>query len=133
MPPPAAAASAWATTRAACVATTDAGYYRWTQWIFLQIFNSWYDPDADRARPDRRAGRRARQTGSRRPDPRRRRRGPTLDEAERRAVVDAHRLAYLAEAPVNWCPGLGTVLANEEVTADGRSRARQLPGVPAHT
>ena len=42
------------------VATTDEGYYRWTQWIFLQIFNSWYDTDADRARPDRRPGRRAR-------------------------------------------------------------------------
>ena len=54
-----------------------------------------------------------------------------LDEVERRQVVDAHRLAYLHEAPVNWCPGLGTVLSNEEVTADGRVRARQLPGVPA--
>ena len=46
-------------------------------------------------------------------------------------MIDDHRLAYLADALVNWCPGLGTVLANEEVTADGRSRARQLPGVQA--
>ena len=66
-------------------------------------------------------------------------RGPTpdgrpwadLDAGRAPRVLDAHRLAYVAEAPVNWCPGLGTVLANEEVTADGRSRARQLPGVQA--
>ena len=50
-----------------------------------------------------------------------------LDEVERRAVVDAHRLAYLSESPVNWCPGLGTVLANEEVTADGRSDRGNFP------
>ena len=42
-------------------------------------------------------------------------------------MVDAHRLAYLHEAPVNWCPGLGTVLANEEVTADGRSDRGNFP------
>ena len=50
-----------------------------------------------------------------------------LDELERRRVVDEHRLAYLSEAPVNWCPGLGTVLANEEVTADGRSERGNFP------
>src|SRR3546814_3467031 len=50
-----------------------------------------------------------------------------LDDVERRKVVDAHRLAYLHEAPVNWCPGLGTVLANEEVTADGRSERGNFP------
>ena len=50
-----------------------------------------------------------------------------LDDAERRRVVDAHRLAYLSESPVNWCPGLGTVLANEEVTADGRSERGNFP------
>ena len=52
-----------------------------------------------------------------------------LSPTERRVVVDNHRLAYVDEAPVNWCPGLGTVLANEEVTAEG-ARLRQLPGVP---
>src|SRR5205823_14004936 len=50
-----------------------------------------------------------------------------LSPVERRAVVDGFRLAYLADAPVNWCPGLGTVLANEEVTADGRSEIGNFP------
>ena len=106
------------------VATTDAGYYRWTQWIFLQIFNSWYDDEAGRARPiaelvaeldfrHARAGAGHQPVG--------RAVGGARRPSQRREVVDNHRLAYLAEAPVNWCPGLGTVLANEEVTADGRS------------
>ena len=100
-------------------------YYRWTQWIFLQIFNSWYDTDADRARPiaelvdELEAGAR--------PTPRRRSRGPSSTPSSGAGVVDAHRLAYLGEAPVNWCPGLGTVLANEEVTADGRSERGNFP------
>ena len=51
----------------------------------------------------------------------------TMTVAERRAVLDQHRLAYVAEAPVNWCPGLGTVVANEEVTADGRSDRGNFP------
>ncbi len=50
-----------------------------------------------------------------------------LTDGERRRVVDAHRLAYLDEAPVNWCPGLGTVLANEEVTPEGRSDRGNFP------
>ena len=108
------------------VATTDPEFYRWTQWIFLQIFNSWYDADG-RAGPGPIAELIA--------ELRRRRRAPTPDgrpwaeltRRERRDVVDAHRLAYLSEAPVNWCPGLGTVLANEEVTADGRSERGNFP------
>src|SRR3982751_4660587 len=102
------------------VATTDVEFYRWTQWIFLQIYNSWYDTDEDRARPiedlvtDLDAGRRDRVPGSDTP-------WAELSERERERAIDGVRLAYLDEVTVNWCPALGTVLANEEVTPDGRS------------
>ncbi|WP_446216065.1 leucine--tRNA ligase [Micromonospora sp. IBHARD004] len=106
------------------VATIDTDFYRWTQWIFLQIFNSWYDPDAKKARPV--AELIAEFEGGTRPTPDGRP-WSELTVAERRAIVDDHRLAYVSEAPVNWCPGLGTVLANEEVTADGRSERGNFP------
>ena len=112
------------------VATTDVAYYRWTQWIFLQIFNSWYDDDADRARPIAELVAEF-EAGAREPDERRQPRRPPWARARRArraaAVVDSYRLAYLDEAPVNWCPALGTVLANEEVTADGRSERGNHP------
>ena len=100
------------------VATTDVDYYRWTQWIFLQIFNSWLDPETRRARPiaalidEFSSGARRTSDG---------RAWGDLSRAEQRELVDGYRLAYVADAPVNWCPALGTVLANEEVTNDGRS------------
>jgi leucyl-tRNA synthetase len=106
------------------VATTDPEFYRWTQWIFLQIFNSWYDPAADRARPIAEliaayeAGSRATTNGQA---------WSALSPAQRSRLIDEHRLAYLSEAPVNWCPGLGTVLANEEVTNEGRSERGNFP------
>ena len=100
------------------VATTDRQYYRWTQWIFLQIFNAWYDPDADRARPVAELVAEL-ETGARKPPDGRA--WPELDPREQRELIDSHRLAFLEEALVNWCPALGTVLANEEVTAEGRS------------
>ncbi|MCZ7379338.1 leucine--tRNA ligase [Micromonospora sp. WMMC250] len=106
------------------VATIDTDFYRWTQWIFLQIFNSWYDSDAGRARPI--AELIAEFEGGNRPTPDGRA-WAELSVAERRQVVDDHRLAYVSHAPVNWCPGLGTVLANEEVTADGRSERGNFP------
>ena len=110
--------------RRRAVATTDIAFYRWTQWIFLKIFNSWYDASAGRARPiedleaEFAAGTRSTPDG---------REWTVLPESERRAIVNSHRLVYLHEAPVNWCPGLGTVLANEEVTADGRSERGNFP------
>jgi leucyl-tRNA synthetase len=106
------------------VATTDAAFYRWTQWIFLQIFNSWYDAEQRKARPIAELvalyQKKKRSTPDGRP-------WAKLSEVERRRIVDEHRLAYISEAPVNWCPGLGTVLANEEVTADGRSDRGNFP------
>ena len=109
-------------------ATIDPSYMRWTQWIFLQIFESWYDADADggrgRARPISELVE-AFESGTRpTPDGRP---WAELDHVERRRIIDDHRLAYVSEAPVNWCPGLGTVLANEEVTSEGRSERGNFP------
>ncbi|TCP57417.1 leucyl-tRNA synthetase [Tamaricihabitans halophyticus] len=105
-------------------ATTDVSYYRWTQWIFLQIYNAWYDDQQQKARPiDELIAEYAQGT---RPTPDGRG-WAELSTVEQRKVIDSHRLVYQSEAPVNWCPGLGTVVANEEVTPDGRSDRGNFP------
>jgi len=80
------------------VNTTDPNYYKWTQWIFLKFFNSYFDEAEQKAKPIEQL-----------PVP------GDLSESEKQKYIDDHRLAYEADVPVNWCPALGTVLANEEI------------------
>jgi leucyl-tRNA synthetase len=96
------------------VDTTDPKYFRWTQWIFLQIYDTWYDAEQKRGRPIAELPI---------PDAIK-----NLGEDDISAYRDSKRLAYQIEAPVNWCPALGTVLANEEVQ-DGKSEVGGHPVV----
>ncbi len=96
------------------IATTDVEYFRWTQWIFLQIYDTWFDVEQQRGRPICEL--------------------PIPDDVKTagddavRAYQDERRLAFQSDAPVNWCPALGTVLANEEVI-DGKSEVGGHPVV----
>ncbi|NQV24738.1 MAG: class I tRNA ligase family protein, partial [Rhodopirellula sp.] len=104
-------------------ATTDEDYYRWTQWIFLELFDTWYDADCEWTGPDGKQ-----RTGRGRPIAEL----PIPDDVNAegeeaiRRYQDSKRLAYQHEAPVNWCPALGTVLANEEIV-DGKSERGSHP------
>ncbi len=116
------------------LATTDAEYFKWTQWIFLKLYNSWFNPKTNKAEPietleyptDLQQSAAdilsAEKTGDCQQNV-----GSTLETA-RRNYRDSKRLAYVSEAPVNWCPELGTVLANEEVI-DGKSEVGGFPVV----
>jgi len=94
------------------IATTDPDYFKWTQWIFLKLYNSWFNPETKKAEPIEKLKYPA----------------DCTTEEKKRAFRDSKRLAYVSEAPVNWCPELGTVLANEEVI-DGKSEVGGFPVV----
>jgi leucyl-tRNA synthetase len=94
------------------LATTNPDYFKWTQWIFLKLYNSWFNPETNKAESV-----------------------DTIQfpancrtEEQKKIFRDSKRLAYVSEAPVNWCPELGTVLANEEVI-DGKSEVGGFPVV----
>jgi leucyl-tRNA synthetase len=132
------------------VDTTDPKYFRWTQWIFLKLYNSWFNPETNKAEPLETLKYPQELDGARLCEPQQattqaasannqsasdqsarcgsQSRAPEEVEAARRAYRDSKRLAFVSEAPVNWCPELGTVLANEEVI-DGKSEVGGFPVV----
>ncbi|MFI4859389.1 MAG: class I tRNA ligase family protein, partial [Phycisphaerales bacterium JB063] len=128
-------------------ATTDPDYVKWTQWIFVQMYHHYFDPLLKQARPitelveklageDYYVGIDGELIVSGSAEDMESLAGigdPTvhkwheLDEGQQQRLLDEYRLAFMAEVEVNWCPGLGTVLANEEVTNDGRSERGNFP------
>ena len=87
------------------VRTCDPAYYKWTQWAFLEMFNHWYNPETDKAEPIDTLIAKFKAEG----------RWDGLSEKEQSDLLMQYRIAYLGETSVNWCPQLGTVLANDEV------------------
>ena len=99
------------------VRTCDPEFYKWTQWAFLKMFDSWYDPSADRARPISELVSRFESEGYDDVSPEQ---WKSASEKEKSDILMRYRIAYQGETSVNWCEGLGTVLANDEVK-DGLS------------
>jgi leucyl-tRNA synthetase len=114
------------------LATTDPDYFKWTQWIFLKLYNSWFNPETNKAEPIEtlkypKELENVGQASSLSEKTNRQDACSTL-ESKRRAYRDTKRLAYVSEQPVWWCEQLGTVLANEEVV-DGKSEVGGFPVV----
>ena len=95
--------------------TSDPSYYKWTQWVFIQLFNSWYDPESNKAEAIESLIQKFKVQGSKFNVSGVDKSWDELNEKEQSDILMEHRLAYLGEAYVNWCPALGTVLANDEV------------------
>ncbi|HRG54040.1 MAG TPA: class I tRNA ligase family protein, partial [Bacteroidia bacterium] len=107
------------------VRTSDPAYYKWTQWIFIQLFNSWYNTETDKAEPIEKLIEKF-ENGTIAFSENKTKKWEELSEKEQSDILLNHRLAYLSDTMVNWCPQLGTVLANEEVK-DGVSERGGYP------
>ncbi len=104
------------------VRTSDPSYYKWTQWIFIQLFNSWYNPETNKAENISTLIDKLKTESQNSKE----KNWDKLSEKEQSDILLNYRLAYLSDTMVNWCPQLGTVLANEEVK-DGVSERGGYP------
>ncbi|NNC94937.1 MAG: leucine--tRNA ligase [Chitinophagales bacterium] len=115
------------------ISTCDPSYYKWTQWLFLKIYNSYYDSELCKAESITKLIEKFEQEGNINVRAATDHEGSFtteewngFDDAEKEAVLQKYRLAYLSHGTVNWCPGLGTILANDEVK-DGLSERGGFP------